>query len=70
MTVDKFIKMLENHDWWSDMSDDHSVWQRGRDEYARINDIACSDPKLAEVFSAWMDYRNMERSRPTAEEFE
>ena len=29
MTKQKFVKMLESHDWFYQWSDDHSKWSRG-----------------------------------------
>lgn len=37
-------KILKKHDWYFDYSDDHRVWQRGRDERDEIRrqmDICC-----------------------------
>jgi len=36
--------LLKSHDWYYQYSDDHSVWQRGRDqadEIRRQKDICC-----------------------------
>ena len=32
--------LLAYHDWYYDMSDDHSQWCRGRDQRAAINEEA------------------------------
>ena len=32
-------KILENHDWFYSYSDDHRVWQKGRDQSADINTL-------------------------------
>ena len=37
-------RLLKSHDWYYQYSDDHSVWQRGRDqegEIRRQKDICC-----------------------------
>ena len=37
-------KLLKTHDWYYEYSDDHRVWQRGRDERDEIRrqiDICC-----------------------------
>ena len=30
MTTEQYIEALKNHDWFYELSDDHSVYQRGR----------------------------------------
>jgi len=35
--MDKLIKLLRNHDWYFEYSDDHKVWQRGVMQRAAIN---------------------------------
>lgn len=34
--VERYIELLETHDWFYQFSDDHSVWKRGDDEYNTI----------------------------------
>ncbi len=37
-------RLLKSHDWYYEYSDDHKVWQRGRDqrdEIRRQQDICC-----------------------------
>lgn len=36
MTKQKFVKMLESHDWFYQWSDDHSKWSRGCRQRERI----------------------------------
>jgi hypothetical protein len=31
MTLDQYIAQLKAHDWFYEYSDDHRVWQAGRD---------------------------------------
>jgi hypothetical protein len=35
--MEKLIKLLRNHDWYFEYSDDHKVWQRGVMQRAAIN---------------------------------
>lgn len=40
----QFERLLKAHDWYFEYSDDHRVWQRGRDERDEIRrqrDILC-----------------------------
>ena len=34
---EKLVKLLKEHDWWFEMSDDHRVWLRGNRELSEIN---------------------------------
>ena len=36
MKIEDFKKLLDNHDWFYNFSDDHSVWVRGERESAQI----------------------------------
>ena len=35
--MENLIKLLRNHDWYFEYSDDHKVWQRGVVQRAAIN---------------------------------
>jgi len=35
--MENLIKLLRNHDWYFEYSDDHKVWQRGVMQRAEIN---------------------------------
>lgn len=32
----QYRKLLKHHDWFSEYSDDHSVWEKGSIEYTQI----------------------------------
>lgn len=36
---DEYLKALRQHDWYYMYSDDHKVWQRGREAAARIEEM-------------------------------
>ena len=36
MKIEDLKKLLDNHDWFYNFSDDHSVWVRGERESAQI----------------------------------
>ena len=45
-----YIKTLEKFDWWTDYSDDHSVYERGREAYAELQKVR----KLIDVdYQVW-----------------
>ena len=53
----RYQRLLATHDWTYGHSDDHSVWQRGRTERARLNMMAAQldpDRKL------WDEYARSE----------
>ena len=37
--IDELENLLRTHDWSYDYSDDHSVWTRGKNERAAINQL-------------------------------
>lgn len=43
VTLSKYYDMLSGHDWYYDYSDDHGVWQRGRDASEHLRRIAESN---------------------------
>ena len=45
ITLSKYYDMLTYHDWYYDYSDDHSVWQRGRDASENLRRIAETNGK-------------------------
>ena len=50
-------KLLKTHDWYYEYSDDHRVWQRGRDERDEIRrqqDICCG-LGLGDIATAMVD---------------
>lgn len=40
VTRDAFQEMLNSHDWYYAFSDDHRVYNRGRDSYCKMMDTA------------------------------
>ena len=55
--LQRYQRLLATHDWTFCYSDDHSVWQRGRTERARLNTMAAQldpDRKL------WDEYAQAE----------
>ena len=45
ITLPIYYDMLSRHDWYYDYSDDHSVWQRGRDASENLRRIADTNGK-------------------------
>jgi len=55
--MENLIKLLRNHDWYFEHSDDHKVWQRGVMQRAAINAEAerLGRPELVE--QAFEEYK-------------
>ena len=53
--VDKYVNMLQTHDWYYDYSDDHTQWQKGLEEMAKIREAyKALEPELAKAL--WNQY--------------
>jgi len=69
-SLNEFYKMLENHDWFYDYSDDHSVWRSGSQSMGAIRGAVETGPKeYKELFDAYQKYVNRKEgediSKPT-----
>lgn len=61
MTLEQYKTELQHHDWFSQFSDDHGVWQRGERESARLSRIAeegTDDFKRAYNYAFALRYNN------------
>jgi len=58
MNKQKFAVMLKNHDWYYQYSDDYKVFCSGRDQLAKIQSIADSDPELKKVYDDYVKQLN------------
>ena len=68
MTCSEFFRLVENHDWFYQYSDDHRVWQRGQTQWERIQSLG-TDPELTPILDAWAAFRNGKTDmRPSIEE--
>ena len=56
MNLKDFDKALSNHDWYSNFSDDHSVWAAGDRQYKVLVDISKSSDQHAKLFSSWKEH--------------
>jgi len=50
---DAYVKDLNQHDWSYEMSDDYSVWTRGRDARRVLKAKAQANPVFISSFSAY-----------------
>ena len=55
-TLYSFYDTLRYHDWYYEYSDDHRVWTNGRDNLARIRQIAKESPEHKALFEAYSKY--------------
>jgi hypothetical protein len=59
----KLTNLLENHDWWSFMSDDASVDKRAQDQYAVIINLMKEFPNREKAYELYMKYCPEQLSR-------
>jgi hypothetical protein len=64
MTESDFRALVERHDLTYTYSDDHTVWERGRAQYAAIVEAAKSVPNAAEIWNANVDRKLIPVCRP------
>lgn len=57
MSPDEYLKLLENHDWHFQMSDDYKVYSRGRDEEVKIHALKKQFPELKQVYDKFIEER-------------
>lgn len=50
---DSYLTQLQQHDWFYDYSDDHSVWKRGEDSFKNLSKQAANDPVKYEMFKIY-----------------
>ena len=56
MDIQEFFKLLENHDWFYQYSDDHRAWEKGRKEGQRLQSIIQEVPLYTTMYLAMSDY--------------
>lgn len=56
MTLAELWDLLDKHDWFHAMSDDHSVWVRGHSNEQRLRGHAHSIEGGEQLFRAFNDY--------------
>lgn len=52
-----YYDMLNKHDWWYQMSDDSSVYHKGREEQARLISISRDSDEHAQLFNDFQAYK-------------
>jgi hypothetical protein len=58
MTPQQFWDACEAHDWWYEMSDDHSVWKRGRAARDQLHKDAQRSEVHKAIYQGFIDYNN------------
>lgn len=61
----EYYDMLEKADWTYEMSDDHSTWRRGRQEFGKLERIAKESPEHEKLYQDmkahyWSDWHKTE----------
>lgn len=50
MSENEYAKLLEEHDWYYEFSDDHSVYKLGRAMQFKLRQLALSDDRLMQMY--------------------
>lgn len=56
MELGAYYDACAKHDWWHEMSDDNSKFQKGADEHRRLERISRQSPEHKKVWHACMLY--------------
>lgn len=51
--IEEYFKQLEDHDWYYEWSDSHSVYTAGSESLRVISEIAASDKTAGKMFDAF-----------------
>jgi len=56
-SLNEFWKMLRNHDWSYEYSDDHSVWRKGQQQFDEIQNVVKNGSvEYKELFNQYSEY--------------
>ena len=56
-SLNKFWRMLSNHDWTYNYSDDHSVWRRGESQLSAIKEVVkVGGEEYKNLFDEYSEY--------------
>ena len=58
MNLFEFYRLLQRHDWSYNFSDDHKVWQKGRDEANMIQHILDGNKRDEKFRNLYDQYHN------------
>lgn len=50
LTLREYKKLLENHDWYYGMADDHRVYQAGQDAELKLKELAKLDKAFEKAY--------------------
>ena len=64
--LSEFYKRLGWHDWFYEYSDDHSVWQRGREALHQLSNDAKKDKRAEVLFESYKNYMFRGGEKPAA----
>jgi|TARA_R110002074_G_scaffold307389_3_gene478249 hypothetical protein len=56
MTPQEFFKLLTDHDWTYNYSDDHRAWEKGKNESHRLQAIIQEVPLYTKMYNDYSDY--------------
>lgn len=50
LSKEQFQELLNEHDWWYNMSEDHRIWQKGLDEENQILALCRNNPEFKQMY--------------------
>lgn len=54
--LSQYYEMLEKHDWYYSFSDSLKVFEKGREEAIKLNEIALNSPNHAKLYGAFFQH--------------
>lgn len=67
--IEEYVQRMRDHDWWWDMTDDYSVYERERENANALIAEAVADPDKLTIYNAFQRAANERAPRPTAADF-
>ena len=69
MDLVEYFKELQRHDWYYEYSDDHKVWEKGRNNSKRIQAAAQESEVMLRMYKDYADYVFNKMPKPTIEKY-
>ncbi len=56
LTLEEYYDQLDKHDWFYEYSDDHTIWQKGSEERARLQRVSMQSPNHKKLWDGFNQY--------------
>lgn len=57
VTLKEYYKMLKEHDWYFDWSDDGRVWEKGRAAHSRLAAMSTQSPEHKALWEGFKSHK-------------